>query len=280
MVTTLQIKPAPQLQPFIHCYALREFNTGKTAMPQPLHAMNECYMTFFLNKDKYCSVADESGKKERKMSGALVSLFTESQGFVYYKGNFRLLSVQFKSNGFFAIFGMPQRIVSNNIIPIDDILGRSDYGLITEQLESANGTSEMAMYLDRYFSKKLSSQKHKHYTGVIASTSDSIFKNKGLVSVDSLAYDANMSLRNFERRFIDEVGMTPKLYIRITRFFNAVENKMMYPQKNWTAITHESGYFDQAHFIKECREFSSRTPEELFQFTPPPTEKFIKKVEI
>jgi hypothetical protein len=55
---------------------------------------------------------------------------------------------------------------------------------------------------------------------------------------------------------------------------------MMFPQKNWTAITHESGYFDQAHFIKECKEFSSKTTEELFQFTPPPTEKFIKKVEV
>ena len=126
----------------------------------------------------------------------------------------------------------------------------------------------------------LFSQKHKHYTRVIANTSTSIFRKKGLISVDNLADEANMSLRNFERRFIDEVGMSPKLYIRITRFFGALQNKMLFPQKSWTTITHEGGYFDQAHFIKECREFASKTPEELFQFTPPPTEKFIEKVDL
>lgn len=278
MVHTTQIKPSPLLQPFIHCYALRKFNTGQITMPQPMHAMNECYMTFFL-KDKYNIVKDESEKVQYRMSSALCSLFTASQGCAYFKGDYSLLSVQFKSNGFFAIFGIPQRILINSILPVEDILGK-DTPLITEQLESSNDISEMSRYLNAYFVKKLFSQKHKHYTNVIARISHSIFKNKGLVSIDSLAYDANMSLRNFERRFIDEVGMSPKLYTRITRFFLALENKMMHPQKNWTAITHESGYFDQAHFIKECKEFSSRAPEELFQFTPPPTEKFIKKVEL
>ena len=248
-------------------------------MPQPMHAMNECYMTFFL-KDKFCHVVDETGKLTRRMSSALVSLFTEPQGCAYYKGDFRLLSVQFKSNGFFAIFGIPQRIVINSFIPLPDILEKNAFDLITEQLQSSGSIAEMGACLDSYFARRLISQKHKHYTGVIACTSNSILKNKGIVSVDSLAYDANMSLRNFERRFVDEVGMSPKLYMRITRFFMALENKMMHPQKNWTAITHESGYFDQAHFIKECREFSSRSPEELFQVTPPPKESFIEKVEL
>jgi AraC-like DNA-binding protein len=278
MVRTTQIKPSLLLQPFIHCYSLREFDTGEMAMPMPLHAMNECYMTFFL-KDQYCDVVDESGK-HRRMSAALCSLFTSSQGCAYYKGNFALLSVQFKSNGFFAIFGIPQRLLISSLLPLDDILGKDVHSLLTEQLQSSKGVSEMGAYMNAYFTQRLFSQKHKHYTKVIAHTSNSIFRNKGLISVDNLAGEANMSLRNFERRFIDEVGMSPKLYIRITRFFGALENKMMFPQKNWTTITHESGYFDQAHFIKECREFASKTPEELFQFTPPPTEKFIEKVEL
>ncbi len=278
MVRTTQIKPALLLQPFIHCYSLREFNTGETAMPMPLHAMNEIYMTFFL-KDKYCNVVDTSGK-ELLMSSALCSLFTSSQGCAYYKGNFTLLSVQFKSNGFFAIFGIPQRVLINTILPLEDIIGKDTELLITEQLQSSHSAFEMGNHLDSYFIKMLFSQKHKHYTRVIANTSTSIFRKKGLISVDNLAGEANMSLRNFERRFIDEVGMSPKLYIRITRFFGALQNKMLFPQKSWTTITHEGGYFDQAHFIKECREFASKTPEELFQFTPPPTEKFIEKVDL
>lgn len=56
-------------------------------------------------------------------------------------------------------------------------------------------------------------------------------------------------------------------------------SKMMNPYKSWTDITYENGYFDQAHFIKEVKTFSSKTPDELFKYTPPPTENFIGKVE-
>ena len=41
----------------------------------------------------------------------------------------------------------------------------------------------------------------------------------------------------------------------------------------------ESGYFDQGHFIKEVRDFSSKTPDDFFNVTPLPTEKFIAAVE-
>ena len=95
----------------------------------------------------------------------------------------------------------------------------------------------------------------------------------------SLSSYANMSFRTFERRFLDEVGMPPKLYARITRFNNALENKMLHPYKRWTDITYENGYFDQAHLIKEVIMFSSKTPEELFRDTPPPPEDYISGIE-
>ena len=137
----------------------------------------------------------------------------------------------------------------------------------------------MAKYMNAYLTKKLLCQKHKIYTSIIANIIDIILHYKGVVSLDKLALYANMSFRNFERRFVNEVGMPPKLYARITRFYNALENKMLHPNKSWVEITYENGYYDQAHFIKEVKIFSSRTPDELFKYTPPPTESFMGKVE-
>ena len=54
---------------------------------------------------------------------------------------------------------------------------------------------------------------------------------------------------------------------------------MLHPEKSWTDITYEGGYYDQAHFIKETKTLSSKTPDELFKYTPPPVENFILKVE-
>jgi len=277
MVATTQIKPTPVLQPFISCYALRVFDTGGQVMLQLMHAVQEFYMTFFL-KDRFCATISQSGEVKRGISNSLTTLFTEPNGYSCWEGDYAVMCVQFKSNGFYAIFGIPQKILLNTIFPLEDFIG-NDSRLITEQLEACNSIYQMGKCLDEYFIKLLLHQKQTHYVNTIAHISNIILHEKGIVSLDMLAYHANMSIRNFERRFLSEVGMSPKLYARITRFYNAMENKMLHPYKSFTAVAHECGYYDQAHFIKECREFAKKTPEDLFKSTPPPTEKFVAKVD-
>ena len=116
-------------------------------MAQPMHAVHEYYMTFFL-KGKFCDLKDPSERVQRK-SSSLVTLLTEPLGCAYYKGNVVLFSVQFKSNGLFAIFGIPQRTLINTIFPVEDILGNSNR-LLTEQLEASKNIFEIGMYMDRY----------------------------------------------------------------------------------------------------------------------------------
>ena len=123
MVSTIQIKPAPILQPFVSCYALRSFNTGELEMPRPMHAVHEYYITFFL-KDKFCELRNDSGIIKGRFSNVMTTFFTESQGCTYWKGDYALLHVQIKCNGLFAIFGIPQRILMDDILLIDDILVR------------------------------------------------------------------------------------------------------------------------------------------------------------
>jgi AraC-like DNA-binding protein len=277
MVSTIQIKPAPLLEPYVSCYALRKFNTGKTVLPKPLYALHECYMTFFL-KDEFCDMINEAGNIVYKWSSNIYCLFTQPSGCSYYRGDFILFSVQFKTNGFFAVFGIPQKTLINIIVSAEDILG-DDYRVLMGQLKSCKHIAEMGRFIDTYLTRKLLCQKHKVYTEIIACVSNIILRNKGVVSLDKLASYANMSLRNFERRFSDEVGMPPKLYCRITRFYNALENKMLHPYKSWKDISYENGYFDHAHLIKEVTSFSSKTPTELFKDTPPPVENFITKIE-
>src|SRR3954466_5716459 len=89
MVTTIQIKPAPTLQPFMHCYAVRIFNSV-TAFPRPQYAQPGYYLSFLLKKDKSCDLTDDSGKFQGKLSNTLCTLFTESQGCVHFKENFFL----------------------------------------------------------------------------------------------------------------------------------------------------------------------------------------------
>lgn len=277
MVSTIQIKPALQLQPYISCYALRWFNTMSMEMPKPIHAVHETYLTLFL-KGGICELRSDEKQSANRIQSSLVNLLTTSQGCTYWKGEFVLFCVQFKTNGLFAIFGIPQHKLVNSILPADDLLGNCS-SEITERLAECKNIAEMGWHMDNLLIKKLQVQKHTNYTTIISATATTILRTKGNVSPENLAFNANMSLRNFERKFTYEVGMSPKLYARITRFYLALEEKMLYPQKRWYDIAYQFGYFDQAHFIKEVKEFSSKAPQELFKDTTPATETFIAKVE-
>ncbi len=263
MVSTRQIKPAPILQPFVSCYALKTFDTGQTELRKYMHAVQESYMTLFL-KDKFCEVRSDSDELLGSTSSTIVALLTESKGYSCFKGNFELFCVQFRCNGLFAIFGISQKALVDKIIPVETILG-NEINLIIGELASSKDMIEMAGHMDAYLTKSMLKHKHKLHTKTIASISELIQNDKGSISLDKLAYQANMSLRNFERRFSDEVGMPPKLYARITRFNSALQNKVVNPGKKWSDIVHEYGYFDQAHFIKEVKAFSSKAPDELFR---------------
>jgi hypothetical protein len=54
-----------------------------------------------------------------------------------------------------------------------------------------------------------------------------------------------MRIRQFERRFAEQLGLPPKRFARIVRFNAALKAKMTAPGRLWTDIAHEFGYYDQ-----------------------------------
>ena len=56
--------------------------------------------------------------------------------------------------------------------------------------------------------------------------------------------------------------MTPKHYARIVRFDRAVRDIHATRTPVWSQFALRQGYHDQAHFIREFREFAQVTPAE------------------
>ncbi|MBS1601748.1 MAG: AraC family transcriptional regulator [Bacteroidetes bacterium] len=77
--------------------------------------------------------------------------------------------------------------------------------------------------------------------------------------------DLNLSERSLERLFMTHTGITPVLYIRITRFQAALgllrrDGAGRARLRSLTDIAHSLGYFDQSHFIRDFKLFSGVTP--------------------
>src|SRR6185437_1069755 len=99
-------------------------------------------------------------------SNSFCTLLTHTKGYTSYKGNFKIFCIQFKSNGLFAIFGIPQKELINSILRLEDILG-NDNNLLTEQLEGSADIIEMAKLMNSFLTSRLLCKKLKDRTYII-----------------------------------------------------------------------------------------------------------------
>lgn len=90
----------------------------------------------------------------------------------------------------------------------------------------------------------------------------------GLIRIDELAEETAYSTRYINRTFQAYLGISPKFFCRVVRFQNALELLHSHPAKKTSDLVVELGYFDQAHFINEFKEFSFLTPGQLLQEKP------------
>lgn len=85
------------------------------------------------------------------------------------------------------------------------------------------------------------------------------------VSLDWLANQSCLSVRQFIRRFEDQVGVSPKLFQKINRFDRAYRLKNNHPHLDWLRIALACGYYDYQHLAKDFKEFTNLTPPAFYE---------------
>ena len=80
------------------------------------------------------------------------------------------------------------------------------------------------------------------------------------VTVSDLARGTGLGSKRLIQFFTDEVGLTPKLYLRIVRFEQLLADVYDRPSVGWADMAAKHGYFDQSHLIRDFRDLAGMTP--------------------
>jgi AraC-like DNA-binding protein len=141
--------------------------------------------------------------------------------------------------------------LTDAIEPLDAFWGHSARNL-EERLRNSNGSvdSVCRMMLDAL-------EPACDAPDPVQRAIDSIVREHGCADLDTIARQANLSVRQFRRRCLEESGLTPKHLCRVLRFRHAGK---LAARAGWSQVAAEAGYFDQAHLIRDFREFTGRTP--------------------
>jgi AraC-like DNA-binding protein len=87
-----------------------------------------------------------------------------------------------------------------------------------------------------------------------------MFAEYGAVRVRDVAHFHGLGLRQFERKFLAQTGLQPKLYARIARFQSALDAKISWPTRPWLDIAHGLGYHDEMHLVRDFHGLARMTP--------------------
>jgi AraC-like DNA-binding protein len=99
---------------------------------------------------------------------------------------------------------------------------------------------------------------------LLQSTIDTIVQTNGTVSINNILLDQQMQRRQLERKFSKHIGLSPKQLCRIIRL-QATLKAMHNNTKGLTSVGYENHFFDQAHFIKDFKDFTGISPKEFYE---------------
>ena len=176
-------------------------------------------------------------------------------------GAFKSIGVYFEPHVLKSVFGFHANELTDTCIDIGEMATRQGFAL-TDQLTEAVTGSEQARILSEYLTLQLrrnEDKKHDAMAHVVAQ----INQSKGLIPIKELYRQSGMSERNFERKFQQSVGLSPKLYTRICRFQASLHQLRNNDFQKLSDIAFEQEYADQSHFIRAFKEFAGFSPNQF-----------------
>ncbi|WP_194391135.1 AraC family transcriptional regulator [Bradyrhizobium sp. CCBAU 51765] len=167
---------------------------------------------------------------------------------LYASGEVHIFNILLQPAALNRLVGVDMTSLVNEGIPACDVLGRRAM-LLSDAVRLAADFDSRVAAAERWFGMM---QDGSSAQDGIDHASRLLLESRGRVRIDHLVRQSGLSARHFQRRFTAQVGLSPKLYARTVRFDATLTAHRNQPAKPWTGIIHAAGYFDQAHFIREC----------------------------
>lgn len=157
----------------------------------------------------------------------------------------------FRPSAFYQLFQIPIRLLNDDVISLEEILGE-DANLLKDHLANTINLHDKKELLDRFFVNLLFKRKRPDLYA-IASIERVILQSAGNIRLDALLRETNLSVRTIERLFWEHIGMSPKQFCKVIRFNHAFLLRKNNPEISWHEIVYHCGYYDQSHYIGEFR---------------------------
>ena len=214
-------------------------------------------VTLIISFGPAIGVSDPGATAPSHRCGSFVAGLHDAPVFTEHAGHQHGIEVRLTPLAARRIFGVPMDAMANRVTALEDLLG-SDANRLIERLHDAPGWAARFALLDDAIARRLDGARAP--SPGVAWAWARLRQTDGALPIASLAAELGWSRRHLAAQFRDQVGVPPKLMARILRFDRVIALLRHAEPERWAEVAYDHGYYDQAHFNRDFREFAGSTP--------------------
>lgn len=251
------IAPSPCLQEFVRNYLIAHFifDKGQDVPFKPYSPKPEQTITF-LPRGKLTINNPLSGETRIAPMISICGQQVSRYNF-YLSSEYLMFRVHFQPGALYRLLRIPLSEFTDSWFDAETVSSREILE-VNERLANCLDYGQMIAVVEEYLIHKI--KKVQTTTHSLDKVAACIFTNPSRFSLDWLAEQSCLCSRQFNRKFVQRMGVGPKLYSRVVRFYKAYQYKETHPQDDWLSVALLFGYTDYQHMVKDFRQFAQVTP--------------------
>lgn len=260
--TRIDARPAPALRRYVGSYVgfdLRGFPAGVHCGP-PGRVLTA---VISLSGPLEVAAGVDDGSPVTRFGSVAGGLMCRSVA-IHHDGRQQGVQVSLTPLGARAVYGMPASALAHQLIPLEELLGALAVELV-DRLRAATTWAARFAVLDELLLRAVGraaggGDRVPRAGPEVSEAWRRLVAARGRVQVGALAAELGWSRRYLTERFRGEVGLSPKTFARVLRFEHAHGLATAHAPLPWADVASVSGYADQAHLVRDWREFTGRSP--------------------
>jgi AraC-like DNA-binding protein len=190
------------------------------------------------------------------------------------KGKHAMFGIRFLTHSAAYFFNDEIGVFNDRVSDLSDVIGKSITTLHSQLLETKE-TSRRIDIVEHFLLNRLAlSEKRAFRIGKVADILNCIKRNSSVSNINAVAFAHGITPRYLHKLIFQNTGLSPKSFDKINRF--QLSLRLMAKNKPLTAVAYDCGYFDQSHFIRDFKSFTSVTPSAYLENNFPVNQLFLQ----
>lgn len=188
---------------------------------------------------------------------------TDQNIYVEYERDLQQILLEFTPTGFYYLFHDSPAKYRNTLLDLSKFMPAATVDKLAKELLACEKTDSQIELIQDHLTEM--TYQALPFINYVEEGVKIIHENHGNIQVKDLASSVHKSERQFNRKFISMVGVSPKIYAKFQQLHYVINLMNQKEYSSFKEISYSANFYDQSHFDHRFKELVGITPNEFLK---------------